>query len=78
MQLIAISDFHFGAGAAAEVLRRGDTFKPPGTGPMNALEHARSLVRSGMCCTVEDWAKIEGKTQAAYDWAKAEVDRLNA
>lgn len=77
MQLIAVSDFHHGLREGAEVLRRGDTFTPAGTGTMNAAEHARSLINCGSCCTFEDWPKLKDKTQAGYDAAKAEVQRLN-
>ena len=78
MQIVAITNFHFGLGEAAEIIHRGTTFAAPGTGIMNAAEHARSLIRSGMCCAVSDWPKIEGKTQARHDWATAEVAKLDA
>ncbi len=77
MQIIATTDCHFGTGNAAEVLRRGDSFTPPGTGQMNAHEHAQSMINQGAACLPSDWAKIEARTQDGYDWARAEVARLN-
>jgi hypothetical protein len=77
MHIIAITDCHFGTGNAAEVLRRGDSFTPPGTDQMYANEHAQSLINQGAACLPSDWAKVEAKTQTGYDWASAEVARLN-
>lgn len=78
MQIIATTDFHFGNGSAAEIIRRGDSFTPPGTGQMNAREHAQSLINCGSCCTPEDWPKVQARTEAGYQWAMAEVARMNA
>ena len=54
MELVAVSDFHFGFGNRCEVLRAGDKFTPPGTGVMNRAEHARSLIRTGTCMAADD------------------------
>lgn len=78
MQIVAITDFHFGLGNSEEIIQRGQAFTPPGTGQMNRQDHARSLITQGSCCTPEDWPKIEARTQAGHDWAKAEIARLNA
>lgn len=78
MQLVAMTDFHFGLREAAEIIHRGDTFTPLGTGAMNAREQAQSLIRVGSCCAPEDWPKLRDRTEANYAWAKAEVARLNA
>lgn len=77
MQIIATTDFHFGLGNGAEIIQRGDSLTPPGTGQMNVREHAQSLINCGSCCTPEDWPKIQARTEAGYQWAKAEVARLN-
>lgn len=78
MQIVALTAFHFGLRQDEEIIHRGTTFAAPGTGIMSAREHAQSLIRSGMCCAPEDWAKREAKTQAGHDWATAEVARLDA
>lgn len=78
MQIVAMTDFYFGQGSREEIIRRGDSFTPPGTGVMNAYEQAQSLINGGTCCHVDDWPKRKAASQAGYDWAKAEVARLNA
>jgi len=78
MQIVALSNFHFGLRETAEIIHRGTTFAAPGTGHMNAREHSLSLIRTGMCCSVEEWAKREAKTQAGFEWALAEVAKLDA
>lgn len=78
MQIVATYDFHFGLRDKAEVLQRGDHFTPPGTGVMNAAEHARSLISRGAAVTPEQWAKRKPEGDNGAAWAKAEVDRLNA
>lgn len=77
MQIVAIHNFHFGLGNSAEILQRGDTFSPPGTGPMNAIEQAQSLIRNGCACLPEDWPNRQAKTEPGHEWAAAEVDRMN-
>lgn len=72
MKIVAITDFHFGIGRAAEVLRFGDEFTPPGTGPMNAAEHAASLIRQGVACAVADYPKIRAQREAGYLWGRAQ------
>ena len=78
MQLVAVTDFNFGLRDSAETIRRGDTFTATGTGVSNATEHGRALIGNGVACNPNDWAKVQEKTQAGYDWAKLEVAKLNA
>lgn len=78
MQVVAITNFYFGLGSDEEVIQRGQFFTPPGTGQMNRVDHAKSLIAQGSCCIPEDWPKIEARTQAGWDWARAEVARMNA
>ena len=53
-------------------------FQPHGTGIMNSAEHGRSLIRSGACCAAEDWPKLEAKTKAGAEWAKAQKGAVGA
>jgi hypothetical protein len=76
MQVTALYDMHFGHGNSAEVIHRGTTFSPPGTGQMNAREHAQSLIHQGACCAEEDFARLNAKREAGAKWAVGEVARL--
>lgn len=78
MQIVATTDFHLGLREAAEVIYRGTTFTPPGTGIMSSADQARSLINTGTCCLPSDWEKVQKRTQAGYDWAKAETARNQA
>lgn len=82
MRLIATADFHYGPpgphDAEGPVVRRGDEFTVHGTGVANAAEVAKRLMSTGLAVTPEDWPKAQARTQAGYDWARAEVARMNA
>ncbi len=78
MQIVAKCNLHLGLRNDEEIIHRGQTFTPPGTGIMNVAEHARSLINSGMCCAPSDFAKYESKSQAGHEWALAEVAKRNA
>lgn len=81
MRLIATADFHYGpAGthdAETPVIHRGDEFTVHGTGTANAAEVAQRLTSTGLAVTPEDWPKAQARTQPGYDWARAEVERMN-
>ena len=81
MRLIATTDFHYGPtgphDAETPVLHRGDEFTVHATGTANAAEVAKRLTSTGLAVTPEDWPKAQARTQAGYDWARAEVDRMN-
>lgn len=78
MQITAKCNFHLGLRNDEEIIHRGQTFTPPGTGIMNAAEHARSLINTGMCCAPSDFAKYESKSEAGHAWALGEVAKLDA
>ena len=78
MQVVALASFHIGLGAAEEIIQRGDTFRTQGTGVMNAREVAQNLIRGGNACLPEDAEKLLARTKAGWDWAQAEVARMNA
>lgn len=47
MNIIATYDQFLDLGSGQELVLRGQTFVPPGTGIMNRADHARSLIRQG-------------------------------
>jgi hypothetical protein len=51
---IATYDFWFGKGQNEELVLRGEEVICPGTGAMNAREHAASLVRQGAAVWPDD------------------------
>lgn len=77
MQLVALANFHFGTGNAAEILQRGDRFAAQGNGIMNAREVGANYLRDRYACIPEDADKMLAKTQPGWDWAQAEVARMN-
>ena len=78
MKLVALYDQHHGLRDKAEIIHRGTEFHAPGTDIMNSAEHGRSLIRSGACCAAEDWPKLEAKTKAGAEWAKAQKGAVGA
>jgi len=54
------------------------TFTTRGTGIMNASEVGQILIRDGNACLPENAEKCLSKSQAAWDWARAEVALLDA
>jgi hypothetical protein len=65
VKIIATYNFLFGHGNNCEVIRRGDEFEPPGTGPMNREEHARSMIKRRAAVTPEVWEKMQKKAARA-------------
>lgn len=78
MQIVATTDFHWGLYDKAEIIYRGTTFAPEGSGVMSAKDQAMMLLKHGTCCLPSDWPKVQEKTEEGYQWAKAETARNRA
>lgn len=77
MELVALYDFVHGPEHDREIIHRGTRFTAKGTGVANAREHGQAYIKRGTACTPEDWPKLRDRTQAGWDWAQAEVARMN-
>lgn len=82
MNLIATCDFFYGPpgpyDAEAPVLRRGDDFRARASFSASADENGQPLIRQGCAVEPKDWPKHQAKSEAGWQWAQAEVARLNA
>lgn len=81
-RLIATTDFHYGKpgrmDAEGPIVRRGEEFEVLPSFTASAAEVAGFMTERKIAVPEADWPKLKAKTQAGWDWAQAEVARLNA
>lgn len=78
MNIVATYDHFLDLGSGSELVLRGQTVNPPGTGRMSRDERARSLIRQGAAVLPEAWPKIQSRTEANVQAATKMVDQARA
>ncbi len=81
-RLIATTDIYYGRPGPMDreppIVRRGEEFEVLPTSQASATEQAEFLTERKVGVPEADWPKLKAKTQASWDWAQAEVARMNA